>query len=143
MREIVKWVVDVYTSVCSFIFGEKQKENQAIFEPEKITLVFFDMGEEEEEMEKKTLTTFTSTKDGELFDREVSEEELLKIYEEAEIRQKKIRKIDEEVKGIEDEEERINGRLDYKTRKKIRQNLLDERIRKERIYFRFRVNLDW
>ena len=73
MREIVKWVVDVYTSVCSFIFGEKQKENQAIFEPEKITLVFFDMDKEEEEMEKKTLTTFTSTKDGELFDREVSE----------------------------------------------------------------------
>ena len=28
MREIVKWVVDVYTSVRSFIFGEKQKENE-------------------------------------------------------------------------------------------------------------------
>ena len=86
MREIVKLVVDVYTSVCSFIFGEKQKENEAIFKPEKVSLVFIDMDEEEEEeMEKKTLITFTSTKDGELFDLEVSEEEIRRI-EEAEIR---------------------------------------------------------
>ena len=136
MREIVKWVVDVYTSVRSFIFGEPQKENEVIFKPEKIALVFFDMDEEEEEeMEEKTLMTFTSTKDGELFDLEVSEEEIRRIEEEGEIRRKKIDEIEKEVEKILDEEERVNGKLLWKTKISKRQKLRGERIRNARIYF--------
>ena len=133
MREIVKWVV-MYTQALVRYFGEPQKENEVIFKPEKIALVFFDM-DEEEEMEEKTLMTFTSTKDGELFDLEVSEEEIRRIEEEGEIRRKKIDEIEKEVEKILDEEERVNGKLLWKTKISKRQKLRGERIRNARIYF--------
>ena len=116
---------------------EKQKE-KVISEPEKISLVFVDMDEQEGEgWRRKPFMTFTSTNDGELFDLEVSEEEIRRIEEEEEVRRKKIWKTEDEVKKLGDEEERTNGWMDGKTRRKIRQKLLDEfeRIKEERVYF--------